>query len=139
MEAPRDLESYIHRAGRTARAGKKGKAIMFLPTDSRDQSKRDVERKAGIKFKQIGVPQPESVMEARNEQTRKRISGVREDLLHNFESAADLITEDCQGDCRKALLKSIALMSGFHDKPLFARSLQFGHSGQITYQLDFKD
>ena len=59
MEAPRDLESYIHRAGRTARAGKQGKAIMFLPTDSRDQSKRDVERKAGIKFKQIGVPQPE--------------------------------------------------------------------------------
>ena len=36
MEAPRDLESYIHRAGRTARAGKQGKAIMFLPTDSRD-------------------------------------------------------------------------------------------------------
>lgn len=51
MEAPRDLESYIHRAGRTARAGKTGKAIMFLPTDSRDHSKRDVERKAGIKFK----------------------------------------------------------------------------------------
>lgn len=39
MEAPMDTESYIHRAGRTARAGKTGRAIMFIPTDLRDNSK----------------------------------------------------------------------------------------------------
>lgn len=29
MQPPMDIESYIHRAGRTARAGKTGKAITF--------------------------------------------------------------------------------------------------------------
>lgn len=39
MEAPVDTDSYIHRAGRTARGGKTGRAIMFFPTDSRDSSR----------------------------------------------------------------------------------------------------
>ncbi len=32
-EIPRDVESYTHRVGRTARAGKKGEAISFVATD----------------------------------------------------------------------------------------------------------
>ena len=29
-DVPQDPESYVHRIGRTARAGKEGKAIMFV-------------------------------------------------------------------------------------------------------------
>lgn len=30
FDVPQDPESYVHRIGRTARAGKSGKAIMFV-------------------------------------------------------------------------------------------------------------
>lgn len=60
------------------------------------------------------MPQPEQVIEARSEQTRDKLKAVDKDVLYNFETAADKIIEDCDGDCRKALLKSLALITG-HD------------------------
>ena len=55
MDAPEDTESYIHRSGRTARAGKTGRAITFFPSIQHTWQKK-VEKEAGIKFRQLGVP-----------------------------------------------------------------------------------
>lgn len=57
LDVPEDIKQYIHRSGRTARAGKPGKAIMFFPTqDFKDKEKHFVEQKTGIKFRHLGVP-----------------------------------------------------------------------------------
>jgi ATP-dependent RNA helicase RhlE len=43
FELPNDPESYVHRIGRTARAGAKGVALSFCDETERDQL-RDIER-----------------------------------------------------------------------------------------------
>lgn len=59
---PDEIESYTHRSGRTARAGKSGVAIVLMNT--RESRKlMDVERKAGIKFTQKKVPGGTAVCE----------------------------------------------------------------------------
>ena len=51
-DVPQDPESYVHRIGRTARAGKSGKAIMFV-TNTEMRSVQTIERRNKIKIKQI--------------------------------------------------------------------------------------
>jgi ATP-dependent RNA helicase DeaD len=51
-EVPQDPESYIHRIGRTARAGKSGKAITFA--DNRElEALKVIERRNKLIIKQI--------------------------------------------------------------------------------------
>lgn len=52
---PQDVESYIHRSGRTGRAGRTGICVCFYQPRERGQL-RYVEQKAGITFKRVGVP-----------------------------------------------------------------------------------
>lgn len=52
---PEDLESYVHRIGRTGRAGKKGTAITFI-NKSEIRSINQIERKFGVKLSPIDIP-----------------------------------------------------------------------------------
>lgn len=91
MELPLETESYVHRIGRTARAGESGAAISFVTADERGQLKAverfikktipvdrdhpfhsdEIDRKAGKKGD--GLPQAEWVHPAnRNRNNRKR-------------------------------------------------------------------
>lgn len=61
---PDQLESYTHRAGRTARAGKKGISLAFI--NSREGRKiSELERKIGISFERVMVPSIEEVKNIR--------------------------------------------------------------------------
>jgi len=70
VEPPKDTESYIHRSGRTARAGKIGTCITFW-TMKQKYMIDVIERKAGFTFKKIGIPQPEDVIRATSKNSIK--------------------------------------------------------------------
>ena len=92
MELPLETESYVHRIGRTARAGESGAAISFVTAEERSQLKAverfikktipidrdhpyhspETDRKAG-KSKE-GLPQAEWVHPANRKPKRRRIS-----------------------------------------------------------------
>lgn len=55
VEPPKDTESYIHRSGRTARAGRAGTCITFWTMKHKFQL-QTIERKGGFKFNPIGIP-----------------------------------------------------------------------------------
>ena len=55
LSPPKDTDTYIHRAGRTARAGKTGVCITFY-TQKDKQIMDKIEQKSNIKFKSIGAP-----------------------------------------------------------------------------------
>jgi ATP-dependent RNA helicase DDX21 len=55
VEPPQDAETYIHRSGRTARAGNSGTCITFFNKKNQPQLQA-IEDKAGVKFKIIGAP-----------------------------------------------------------------------------------
>lgn len=59
---PDDPEVYIHRSGRTGRAGKRGISITLIHL--REKGKlRDVERKVGKKFEKVAVPNGKEICE----------------------------------------------------------------------------
>ena len=72
VEPPKDTETYIHRAGRTARAGKAGTCITFW-TMKQKWEIQSIENKAGFKFTKIGIPQPEDVIRATSRDSIKQL------------------------------------------------------------------
>lgn len=64
LGVPKDVDTYIHRSGRTARAGKSGVCITIYTKKNQMLLDR-VERFAKIKFKKIGVPQPDDIIRVR--------------------------------------------------------------------------
>jgi len=72
FDVPQDPESYVHRIGRTARAGKEGKAIMFV-SEGEMKSVQTIERRNKIKIKQIDAEGNEVV----RSESRSRSGGSR--------------------------------------------------------------
>lgn len=60
MEPPKDTESYIHRSGRTARAGKSGTCITLFNYKNREFLDR-VEELAGIKMEMVLIPTDQEI------------------------------------------------------------------------------
>jgi ATP-dependent RNA helicase DDX21 len=102
VEPPKDTETYIHRSGRTARAGKSGVCITFYTKKTYELIQK-IEDQAGIKLKRIGVPQPEDVIKASSKGILKNLEDVNEDVLHLFEDLAHTLVEQNDGDKIKAL------------------------------------
>ncbi len=68
---PRDTESYIHRIGRTGRAGKEGTAISIVtPSDDKQLSNIQKKTKANIEL----INQVEEKVRTERKQTRRRFS-----------------------------------------------------------------
>ncbi len=56
FELPNVPEQYVHRIGRTARAGREGVAMSFVAGDERPYLK-DIERLTGVRTMQLGLPE----------------------------------------------------------------------------------
>jgi len=63
MEPPKEVETYIHRSGRTARAGRSGTCITFCGPKHRWLI-HQIESKAGVHFEPIGIPQPQDMIKS---------------------------------------------------------------------------
>ena len=63
-DMPADNESYVHRIGRTGRAGREGTAILFVPPNGRRQL-QGIERATGQTIEPLKLPSPEDISEAR--------------------------------------------------------------------------
>lgn len=135
IEPPKDTETYIHRAGRTARAGKSGTCITFY-TKKTYELVQKIEDLAGIKLKRIGVPQPEDVIKASSRDILKNLNDVNEDVLHLFEDTAKLLVEKYDGNAEKALQIALAYCSGHYKHKLVSKSLLNGQENCTTIRME---
>jgi ATP-dependent RNA helicase DeaD len=77
-DIPNDVESYVHRIGRTGRAGRKGCAILFVaPREMRMLAA--IERATKQKIERVQLPTSELI-------TNKRIGQFKEKVLETIES-----------------------------------------------------
>ena len=159
-ELPNETESFVHRCGRTGRAGKKGTAIA-LHTDREFYRLRDIKRFTGADIREINPPSSSEVMAASAATAEHRIHEVDEDVLEYFLPAAkDMIknvrqnftnddeeeteTEDDGEDdetltsqekierrAEELLAKALAALSGHTEAPP-PKSLLTGSPGQVT-------
>ncbi|TXS93233.1 DEAD/DEAH box helicase [Parahaliea aestuarii] len=74
-DIPYDVEAYVHRIGRTGRAGRTGEAILFAANRERRLLKA-IERATGKTIDKMELPSVEQVADKRAERFRARITEV---------------------------------------------------------------
>jgi len=74
-DVPQDPEAYVHRIGRTARAGKEGQAILFVSPRERFLL-RAIERATGGKIDPMRLPTPKDIADRRIAQFKAGLSAT---------------------------------------------------------------
>lgn len=72
FDVPREAEAYVHRIGRTGRAGRKGKALAFF-TPKEMSRLRTIERATHTKLTEVTVPGPADVVNHRIQQVLRTL------------------------------------------------------------------
>ena len=132
---PKDVESYIHRSGRTARAGRKGVCITFYNRKQLLLVER-IERIAKFKFKKIGAPQPSEIIEASARDIATSFAAVNNSVLIPFQKTAQDLIEEFTAE--EALCRALAIISG-HTKEIKQRSLLWAVEGYVTVVITTKE
>ena len=111
LEPPKDTESYIHRSGRTARAGNSGTCITFFNNKNVEFLDR-IEQLAGIKMDRVPIPSDDDMAKAKNKDVLKNLKNVDNREAECFMESAKLFIEYHKGDAEKALSVALAYCSG---------------------------
>ncbi|XP_033972279.1 nucleolar RNA helicase 2 isoform X3 [Trematomus bernacchii] len=127
---PKDVESYIHRSGRTGRAGMTGVCICFYQRKEEDQL-RYVENKAGITFKRVGVPTANDIIKSSSKDAVKLLDSVPVTAIGYFKASAEKLIEE--RGAVDALAAALAHISGATN--LEQRSLLNSDAGFATMQM----
>lgn len=72
FDVPREPDAYVHRIGRTGRAGREGQALTFF-TPKEFPLLRHIEKHTGTELKEVTVPSPEDVLNHEIEQSLGRL------------------------------------------------------------------
>ncbi|XP_071128984.1 nucleolar RNA helicase 2-like [Mytilus edulis] len=125
---PKDVESYIHRSGRTGRAGRSGICLCFYkPQEEYDI--QTVERRANIKFKKIGGPTTEDIIKASAADAARSLELVEDETLQYFRESAQALVEE--RGAVDAVAAALAVISG--STKIVPRSLLSSKEGFTTY------
>jgi ATP-dependent RNA helicase DeaD len=113
-DVPRDEEYYVHRIGRTARAGKSGRAFTFVA--GREMFKlAEIQKFAKTRIRRQRIPSLDDVEEIRNTAVLEKIRQLMETEAGNkYIAMVEKLTEDDHSslDVAAALLKMVMEKDG---------------------------
>lgn len=126
-DIPQDPESYVHRIGRTGRAGKKGVAITFIEPREFRQLKL-IERLIKTRIIRKDLPSPADVIERYREVIKNQlIDTLEQDNYHDYGTIVqDLLTAYSANDIATAALK--LFQEGYKEKTVEEKS-NFANTG----------
>lgn len=133
-DIPYDEESYVHRIGRTGRAGKEGKAFTFV--SSRDMYKlRDIQKYAKTKIKSQKVPLLNEVEEIRiNDYLNKIKTTIDNESIDKYVKIIEKFLDNEEyttTDIAAALLKiNLGLVDSIKDEFAVSESNKFPSKGK---------
>ncbi|EFN52705.1 hypothetical protein CHLNCDRAFT_36787, partial [Chlorella variabilis] len=131
-ELPQDPESFLHRSGRTGRAGKSGTAIAMFQPKEIGYFKRILRETEVQGVKLITAPSPTQVIEAAAKQVMYRLDGVDAEVRKYFTPVAKMLLSS--RDPQEALEAALAALSGIQEVPE-PRSLLTMEEGIQTLQM----
>jgi ATP-dependent RNA helicase DeaD len=119
-DIPYDVEAYVHRIGRTGRAGRQGDAILFAANRER-RLLRAIEKSTGKTIEKMELPSAEDVADTRVRHFKSRISSTL-DSSDNLDQFRGLV-EQYQHEYGVPVIEiAAALVAMAQDKqPLFAK------------------
>ncbi|GJQ08241.1 hypothetical protein GpartN1_g32.t1 [Galdieria partita] len=157
---PESIDMYVHRSGRTGRAGKQGKSVLIYSQGEKDKLVK-LERALGIRFERLHPPSSEQLLIASFERSWKKVLDTPESLVsqvlpileeklnsidlqqqHPSEVAPhnsllkDCIVHETQLEKKLQLLLAAALarLGGFQST-VQHRSLLTGKHGFVTFHI----
>lgn len=137
---PEDLESYIHRIGRTGRAGKEGVAITFVSkSDLRMLSY--LQQKYKISIEPLPVPDRATIVKARLAETIRYLAKLSEHVTPETMSDSDLALEKIVSELSPDEQK-LVLVRVLHDKFLSSvgpDDLNFTPSSKVTVSEEIQE
>jgi len=135
--SPPKPETYIHRSGRTGRAGQHGTSIViFVP--KQQWMITDIEKAVGVRLNRIGAPQARDIAGGVSQEALKVISKVPENIRMLFTRQAEEVLNKSKLSIAELLAASFALVSGF-TKMSEDRSLLCSTTGYATLQMMFTE
>ncbi|KAI4351866.1 hypothetical protein L6164_006171 [Bauhinia variegata] len=131
-EPPRDVEAYIHRSGRTGRAGNSGVAVMLY--DPRRSNVSKIERESGVKFEHISAPQPADIAKAIGGEAAEMITHVSDSVIPAFKAAAEELLDNSGLSAVDLLSKALAKAVGYTE--IKKRSILTSMENHVTLLLE---
>jgi len=131
-EPPRDVEAYIHRSGRTGRAGNTGVAVMLY--DPKRSNISRIERESGVKFEHVSAPQPDDIAKAVSGEAAEMIIQVSDSVVPAFKSAAEDLLNNSGLPVIELLAKALAKAVGYTE--VKQRSLLTSMENYVTLLLE---
>ncbi|KPA80758.1 putative nucleolar RNA helicase II [Leptomonas pyrrhocoris] len=129
---PQDIDSFIHRAGRTGRAGRKGVCVLLYQPREEYVVER-IERHAKMKFEVLPAPTREEILKAVARDAAEDLARVERRATDLFmDQAAELLKD---ADPVEILASALAVMSGYTEN-ITSRGLITGTQGYVTLQMN---
>jgi ATP-dependent RNA helicase DDX21 len=130
---PGDLDTYVHRSGRTARAGRSGTCVVFY-TRNEEYLIRLLQHKKGIPLKRRGPPQPSEVVQQAARDCVRQIDQIHQDNVDAFAKVAEELLAE-RGNAVYLLSASLAAMTGYTSR-IKCRSLLSSYEGTVAILLE---
>jgi ATP-dependent RNA helicase DeaD len=107
-----DVETYIHRIGRTGRAGRNGESILFV-TPKEKYAIRDIERHTKQEIQMIDIPTVKDINKIRLEKFKSDVTlAVKHDDINSFEK----LIADCAAQANVSETKIAAALASMLNK-----------------------
>ena len=135
LSPPKDMDTYIHRSGRTGRAGKIGTCVTFF-TRQQESVLEKIEFVAKIRFKKVGVPQPSDITKSTVRDVSYSFDNVSEEIAGLFEENVKTIL--AKYTPKQAIGRALAVISGYTNS-LQQRSLLFSVEGFVTFKMELRE
>lgn len=133
FDPPRDVDTYVHRSGRTGRAGNKGVSVLlFDPRQQRDIVRIERDLGHGFTFDLAGPPSIEAALRAAAKTSAVACTGIPDETAEYFKDAAKALlstddAEDIVARCLAAISRRAAEVQ--------SRSLITGELGLATVEM----
>ncbi len=111
IDIPYDAECYIHRIGRTGRAGRKGKALLFV-TPREQRLLKDIERAINKSITQIEAPTLQEMKAIRSKQLTEKVTGIinKSKRLDTYREMVQEIMQEDEGYAAEDIAAALAYL-----------------------------
>jgi len=134
FDPPRDVDTYVHRSGRTGRAGRKGVSVlMFNPQQARDIVRIERDLGHNFRFDLVGPPSTEAALKAAAKTSAVASAHVPEETAKYFQEAAEKLLSEGE-DPAHVIARCLAAISR-RSADVQSRSLLTGELGFATVEM----
>eukprot|EP00977_Amphora_coffeiformis_P008800 scaffold1992_cov187-Amphora_coffeaeformis.AAC.18 len=134
FDPPRDVDTYVHRSGRTGRAGQKGVSVLlFNPQQARDIVRIERDLGHNFRFNLVGPPSTEAALKAAAKTSAVASAGVPEETAKYFQDAAEKLLAKGE-DPAHVVARCLAAISR-RSADVQSRSLITGELGVATVEM----